>query len=75
MFESLSLIASLAALAAQIVILIASLTRTKDKASDAKTIALEAHETIALLRSEFMMYREKRPNTLVAPCCLRLRQG
>jgi hypothetical protein len=59
MFENLGTIASFAALLAQVVILVASLTRTTDKAADAKTIALEAHEKIALLRSEFMLYREK----------------
>ena len=59
MFENLGTIASLAALLAQIVILVASLTRTTEKAADAKQIALEAHEKIALLRSEFMLYREK----------------
>jgi hypothetical protein len=59
MFEHLGPLASVAALLAQVVILIASLTRTTDKAADAKTIALEAHEKIALLHSEFMLYREK----------------
>ena len=59
MFENLGTIASLAALLAQIVILVASLTRTTDKAAEARTIALEAHEKIALLRAEFMLYREK----------------
>jgi hypothetical protein len=58
MFENLSTIASLAALLAQVVILVASLTRTTEKAGDAKKIALEAHGKIALLRSEFALYRE-----------------
>ena len=52
-------IVSLGALAAQGVILIATFVRTKDKASDAQKEADLANERVTLLRSEFMMYREK----------------
>jgi hypothetical protein len=69
--EHVGLIASLAALFAQVVLVVATIVRTKDKASAAQADATEALEKVALLRVEFMLYREKVASDLVSKDLLR----